>query len=142
MKLQQVNNQQSFKANVRYVPTVSKTFIKLAGISKDERIGITILGMDATDSVFYHLKEAIRTRNLKRSLRGGTAFPEFANKKQQLFELGKDTLILKNPKKKSAEIHIKHGENGVEGTTIITKDLNHQHDREFDDLANALNALV
>jgi len=141
MKLQQINNQQSFKANARYVPTVSKTFRKLAGISKDEPLGITILGMDATYSVFYHLREAIRTRNLKRSLRG-TAFGEFAHKEKQFFVLGEDTLILKNPEKKSAEIHIKHGKNGVEGTTIITKDPNHQYDRDFDDLANALNALV
>lgn len=149
MKVQQVNNQQTFKASGKLFPKIPESFEKLFNLPgvNDFSDVASDLSLMQVRAVLYNLREGARTGEIKRCLKD-IVLPSSGYKETANFETSGNVITLYskpvNPvvSRKSSAIIIGNGEKGSGGMIGIYRDSSKlPEDLEFDEVANALNAI-
>lgn len=150
MKVQQVNNQQSFGATGRFfparLPESFETLLKPEIPVSTFRDFSKSLDCVHVGRVLHNLLEAIKAGKVARSEKDIVFIPQ-VYKERSRFELNGDVITLgtkpfSNELLKSSTILIGHGENGKGGMIAIHRDLSAKpEDIEFNTVANALNSI-
>lgn len=153
MRVQNINNQQSFEARASFTPFMAPRSLRTLitpKLWKDTREFNLTVRLDETEihPLIDNLLSLARQGKIKRSKQ--VIVPRNPYAEANVFELSGDTIVLYSkptlPSKSASRIDIEHTADGDKGTTSIFQCkyfglLGRQKDHAFDALAKALKVL-